>query len=305
MKRISTMGLKSLLIAGAAAMALLAGPALAQDSTTRYQQWQGYNSENMQDLIGALEDLIDQAERDRAADPEFLKDLRAVLAQYTAPATPKYVALLFDNFSDGNYTQNPAWKVTSGAFKVDTKGSFVGLRSTIYPPGTQPGQVSTGNPALDILSAILNQPTQTSTAQYAAIYTPVKVSNEFLVKFDFASTEKFGRMDFGLYQGSGGSSAYRLAYLPNQKDSLRLVRLTSSGATVIGSYKKTVSLEDYQRHLLEWTRDKNGVMSVKLDGQEIIRVTDKTITKPFDGFLFVNGGGSYYIRGVSVEGLKV
>src|SRR5215510_5898739 len=176
MKRISTMGLKSLLIAGAAAMALLAGPALAQDSTTRYQQWQGYNSENMQDLIGALEDLIDQAERDRAADPEFLKDLRGVLAQYTAPATPKYVALLSDNFSDGNYTQDPAWKVTSGAFKVDTKGSFVGLRSTIYPPGTQPGQINTGNPALDILGAILNQnqTTQTSTAQYAAIYTPVK-----------------------------------------------------------------------------------------------------------------------------------
>jgi hypothetical protein len=304
MKRISTMGLKSLLIVGAAAMVLLAGPALAQDSTTRYQQWQGYNSENMQDMIGEREDLIDQAEQDRAADPQFLKDLRAVLAQYTAPATPKYVSLLFDNFSDGNYTQNPAWKVTSGAFKADTKGSFVGLRSTIYPPGTQPGQVSTGNPALDILGTILNQPTQTSTAQYAAIYTPVKVSNEFYVKFDFASTERFGRMDFGLYQGSGGSNAYRLAYLPNQKDSLRLVRLTSSGATVIGSYKKTVSLEDYKRHLFEWTRDKNGVMSVKLDGQEIIRVTDKTITKPFDGLLFVNGGGSYYIRAVSIEGLK-
>ena len=302
------MGLKSLLIAGAAAMVLLTGPALAQDSTTKYQQWQGYNSENMQDMIGELEDLIDQAEQDRAADPEFLKDLRNVLAQYTAPATPKYVSLLLDNFSDGNYTQNPAWKVTSGAFKVDTKGSFVGLRSTIYPPGTQPGQSNTGNPALDILGAILNQnqqQTQTQTAQYAAIYTPVKVSNEFYVKFDFASTEKFGRMDFGLYQGSGGSNAYRLAYLPNQKDSLRLVRLTSSGATVIGSYKKTISLEDYKRHLLEWTRDKNGVMSVKLDGQEIIRVTDKTITKPFDGFLFVNGGGSYYIRGVSIDGLKV
>ena len=35
-----------------------------------------------------------------------------------------------------------------------------------------------------------------------------------------------------------------------------------------------------------------------------MRVTDKSITKPFDGLLFVNGGGSYYIRSVSVEGLK-
>ncbi|HEY7688731.1 MAG TPA: hypothetical protein VH835_08565 [Dongiaceae bacterium] len=298
------MGLKSWVTAGVAAVAILAAPALAQDSTTRYQQWQGYNSENMQDLIGDLEDLIKQAEQDRAADPEFLKDLRAVLAQYSAPAS-KYVSLLFDDFRDGNYTQNPAWKVTSGSFKVDTKGSFTGLRSTIYPPGAQPGQTSTGNPALDILGAILNQPQQQAqTAQYAAIYTPVKVSNEFRITFDFASTERFGRMDFGVYQGSGGSNAYRLAYLPNQKDSLRLVRLTSQGATTIASYKQTISLENNKRHQFEWVRDRNGVMSVRLDGQEVMRVTDKSITKGFDGFLFVNGGGSYYIRSIGVEGVK-
>ena len=300
------MRLKSLLIAGAAAFAIVTGPALAQDSTTRYQQWQGYNSENMQDLINELDGLIDQAEADRAADPQFLKDLRAALAKYTAPAAPKYVALLFDDFRDGNYTQNPTWTVTSGTFKVDRKGTFTGLRSTIYPPGTTPGQQSsTGNPALDILGAILNQPQQnTSTATYAALYTPVKVSNEFRIKFDFVSTERFGRMDFGVYQGAGGSNAYRLAYLPNQKDSLRLVRLTSKGAVVIASYKTTLSLEDNRRHLFEWTRDKNGLMSVILDGQEVMRITDKTITKPFDGFLYVNGGGSYYIRAVSIEGLK-
>jgi len=305
MKGKRTMGLKSLLIAGAAAFAIVAGPALAQDSTTRYQQWQGYNSENMQDLIGDLEDLIDQAEKDRAADPEFLKDLRSALLEYSAPAASKYVALLFDDFRDGNYTQNPTWTVTSGGFKVDRKGALTGLRSTIYPPGTQPGQTSTGNPALDILGAILNQPAQqTSTAKYAAIYTPVKVSNQFRIRFDFASTERFGRMDFGVYQGSGGSNAYRIAYLPNQKDLLRLLRLTPQGVWVIGAYKTTLSLEDNKRHLLEWTRDKNGVMSVVLDGKEVIRATDKNFTKPFDGFLHINAGGSYYVRAVSIEGVK-
>ncbi|MFM9842084.1 MAG: hypothetical protein ACKVOI_03850 [Dongiaceae bacterium] len=296
---------KSLLIAATAAFAIATGPALAQDSTTRYQQWQGYNSENMQDLINELDELIDQAESDRAADPQFLKDLRGVLAQYSAPSAPKYVALLFDDFRDGNYTQNPTWTVTSGGFRVDRKGAFIGLRSTIYPPGTQQGQTTTGNPALDILGAILNQPAQqTSTAKYAAIYTPVKVSNEFRIKFDFASTERFGRMDFGVYQGSGGSNAYRIAYLPNQKDSLRLLRLTSQGVWVIGAYKTTLSLEDNRRHLIEWTRDKNGVMSVVLDGQEVIRATDKNFTKPFDGFLHLNAGGSYYVRAISIEGRK-
>ena len=162
------MRLKSLLIAGAAAFAIVTGPALAQDSTTKYQQWQGYNSENMQDLINELDELIDQAETDRAADPQFLKDLRGVLAKYSAPAAPKYVALLFDDFRDGNYTQNPVWTVTSGAFKVDNKGSFTGLRSTIYPPGTQPGQThnrqsGAGHPGRHPQSAARSRPAPPST----------------------------------------------------------------------------------------------------------------------------------------------
>jgi hypothetical protein len=280
------------------------GSAVAQD--TKYQPWPGADggSGDVDTLVQDLEQLIDQAEKDRAADPQFLEDLRSVLAGYQNPWSER---LLYDDFRDGNYTASPKWTVSSGAFKVDTKGNNIGLRSTIVAPGTSTTQ-TTGNVATDILGAILSsQNTQqsTSTDPYAAIYTPVKVSNAFAARLEFVSGERRGRLDFGPYQGSQGSVAYRVAYLPGQsKDSLRLIRITSKGAVAIGTYKGALNLEDNRRHVIEWTRDRSGVMSVLVDGQELITATDRTITKPFDGLMLINSGGTYYVRSVTLDGSK-
>jgi hypothetical protein len=148
------------------------GSAMAQDST-KYQQWPGADagSGDVETLVQDLEKLIDQAETDRAADPQFLEDLRGVLADYQNPWSER---LLYDDFRDGNYTGNPKWTVSSGAFKVDTKGNNIGLRSTIVAAGTT--TQSSGNVATDILGALLSsQNTQQSTSSdaFAAIYTPV------------------------------------------------------------------------------------------------------------------------------------
>jgi hypothetical protein len=280
------------------------GSAMAQDST-KYQQWPGADagSGDVETLVQDLEKLIDQAETDRAADPQFLEDLRGVLADYQNPWSER---LLYDDFRDGNYTGNPKWTVSSGAFKVDTKGNNIGLRSTIVAAGTT--TQSSGNVATDILGALLSsQNTQQSTSSdaFAAIYTPVKVSNAFATRIEFVSAERRGRIDIGPYQGPSGSVAYRVAYLPGQsKDSLRLIRITSKGAVAIGTYKGALNLEDGRRHVIEWTRDRNGAMSVLVDGQELITATDRTITKPFDGFMLINSGGTYYVRSITLDGSK-
>jgi hypothetical protein len=37
----------------------------------------------------------------------------------------------------------------------------------------------------------------------------------------------------------------------------------------------------------------------------MMQVTDRTINKPFDGFLMINSGGTYWVRSVTVDGGKV
>lgn len=282
------------------------GGAAAQDNTNKYQQWpgaEGGGSEDVNQLVQDIQKLIDQAEKDKAADPQFLDDLRGVLADYQNPWTTR---LLYDDFSDGNYTANPTWTVSGGVFKVKKEGFNIGLKSSVIPQGVTPQQQSTGNVVLDILNAANPQQQQPTSFQYSAIYTPVKVSNAFATRIEFTSVDRFGRMDFGPYLGASGATAYRVAYLPGQtKDSLRLIRITSKGAVAIATYKGALNLEDNRRHVLEWTRDRNGVMSVVLDGQDMMQVTDRTITKPFDGFLMINSGGTYWVRSVTVDGGKI
>jgi hypothetical protein len=301
------MRFRTLCLATALGLGLALGGAAADDTSNKYQQWPGADtggsSDDINKLVQDIQKLIDQAEKDKAADPQFLDDLRGVLADYQNPWTTR---LLYDDFSDGNYTSNPAWTVSGGVFKVKREGYNVGLKSSVIPQGVTPSQQSTGNVVLDILNATNQQQQQPTSFQYSAIYTPVKITNAFATRIEFTSTDRFGRMDFGPYLGPSGATAYRVAYLPGQtKDSLRLIRITAKGAVAIATYSGGLTLEDGRRHVLEWTRDRNGAMVVNLDGQQMIQATDRTISKPFDGFLMINSGGTYWVRSVTLDGGKV
>ena len=115
-----------ILLAGA-----LAAPAAADDGS-RYSEWRpdGAEAEGaaaLETLARELEALIDEAENARAADPRFLQDLRDKIAAHVADAEPRE-ALIRDDFSDGDYTDDPRWEVVSGDFSVDRR---LGLRTTI------------------------------------------------------------------------------------------------------------------------------------------------------------------------------
>ena len=114
------------LLAGA-----LAVPAAAEEDS-RYSEWRPEGTEAdgggaLDALARELEALIDEAESARAADPRFLQDLRDMIAAHVAEAEPRE-ALIRDDFSDGDYTDDPGWEVVSGDFSVDRR---LGLRTTI------------------------------------------------------------------------------------------------------------------------------------------------------------------------------
>ena len=109
----------------------LALPAAAEEDS-RYSEWRpdGAEAEEagaLEALARELQALIDEAEEARAADPRFLQDLRDMIAAHVAEAAPRE-ALISDDFSDGDYTDDPRWDVMSGDFSVDRR---LGLRTTI------------------------------------------------------------------------------------------------------------------------------------------------------------------------------
>ncbi len=301
-----------LVVALALATGVVVAPSTRAQTTgaeaPRYGAWEGANPD-LQKLVDELNKLIDEATKAKAADPVFLQDLRDLATKYkvAAPAaapTPATLSrLLTDSFADGNFTANPVWKVSAGEYRIETSGTYTGLRSAI---AAQPATAGSDNLAAAILGAILQpqSPGAAGGAKYASIYTALKLSNAFAVELELASKFTGGRLDFGPYQGASANYGYRVAYFPGAAEGLQLLKVTPQGSTVIGSYKKQLFLENKQRHRIKWTRDAAGAMAVSVDGTQVITATDTTMKDPFDGFLIINSGGDYAIRSVAIDGVK-
>lgn len=268
--------------------ALMAGtvfllPFGSQAAETRYGTWappgssQGTTSSaSAQNLLNDLKALVDEAEKARAADRLFLKDLRDLMARYERPWTER---ILFDDFHDGEFKTNPAWSVSSGEFWVE---QGYGLRSKAVAgaatSSSNDGNMSKEQLAISILGAVLqgankNGGTTTTTApakaEPAVLRARTRISNAFAIASDFSSWKDEGSYAFAVSQGDKGAG-YRVIYSPKQAArgaTMELVRVTSRGQGTIDKVSLN-TLEDQKPHSLDWTRAKDGSMTVSIDGKK-------------------------------------
>ncbi len=303
-----------------AALPMLPGAAHAEN---RYGTWSPPTAGPAATTEGLLKDLkalVDEAEKARAADGVFLRDLRDLMARYagTGSQAPQTKRLLFDNFADGDITGNPTWTLVSGEFWVQ---QGYGLRSKLSEVAAavepEPQKVSKKQLALSILGAVLqgsnknatNSTTTTTPAVKAEPAAPAvlsaaaRVSNAFALTSSFSSWSGAGNFGYGVSQGAS-RVGYRLVYTPKQTAhgaTLHLQRITSRGESTLDS-SSINDLEDQKNHSLEWTRDTRGQMQVNLDGKKILTARDTTFRDPFDAVTLHNTGADVIVQKIEVTG---
>jgi hypothetical protein len=286
-----------------------AAPALADTTTTttpQYQPWAGAAGQQLKSLIADLKAKIAAAEQSQAASPDFLADLKALVAKYEALQTsgaqtagtgtttgPAAGSVVFsDNFADGDFTANPTWKVSAGTWSVDPNGTNRGLMSKIRPQKVNLNAV---------LGALLNSQANTAAQdEFASIYTKAAVPNAFALQVVLTSKDKQGALNLGVYQGASGTTLYRMVYQPGATPGLAIQKVTAQGVTTLGQSSGGANLEDGNPHTLLFSRDGQGAMTLSLDGKSVATAKDTSIQGAMTGLLFVNSGGAYYIREVKV-----
>ncbi|MEJ1374448.1 MAG: hypothetical protein RPU73_11850, partial [Candidatus Sedimenticola sp. (ex Thyasira tokunagai)] len=259
------------------------------------------DNEQLQKLVDQLKEVTEKARDQRAADRWLLNALEDLVEQYNWPWRTQ---LVMEDFSDGDFQQDPAWQVRSGQFWVDGR---LGLRSrsrqqqVAEPKPEQPQQrrekEDIGKALLGaLLQGALQKrdrqqqatppPAAVDRYQSAEIQLPVAVPSVFAAELELSvhnAPSEEGEIEFGLYQGAEGNSGYRLVLYTGRRASLELLS-RRSGRTGVIDRVDIDDIGDGNSHQLQWRRDANGQIEVLLDGNRVIRARDHSFRYPFKQF---------------------
>ena len=280
-------------------------PAGADDGPPEQQRAGGGT---VHELVRDLEALIGEAERANAADPQFLEDLRDRIDAHETASSSYLPNTVRDDFSDGDFTDDPRWIVASGAFTVDPE---LGLRSVVrLPQAAARKRIETIEDLAerakgtldDILGAREDVDVAEAAPEPAHIFTRAAIGNAFKLEVVLSSriALKGARLEIDVFQGITHASGYRLVYLPGSGQPIQLARFGRTGIKTIGKHVDELVLEDGYVHKLALARDADGTMTVTVDGTEVIRIESKVLSGGFDGVAIVNSGGDYAVRRIAL-----
>jgi hypothetical protein len=205
------------------------------------------------------------------------------------------------------------WTVSRGNFWV-TRGlglrTVVGTQSLIGPrPPERSRRLSylgiLGGIFKDVSEPISEVPHFRDMSVRAQISSRLALGNAFAIKVRVISREKpaaGSRLEFGPFRGSDQDWGFRVAYKPGQRPPIELLRISPGRSAIVASFEGSADLEDGKAHDFDWRRDHDGNMLLLLNGNEVIRAVDRSLTDFFDGFTIANNGGNYTFERVEVFG---
>jgi hypothetical protein len=259
----------------------------------------------LSDLLNVLDQKIKDADQRGVAHPRFLEELRAIVKEYRAKIR---VVFLSEDFSDGDYYNNPKWAVNAGTFRV-TKDRRLFSEVAVETPKATSAPAEKKKPFPDILKDILKTPTKegetpstTEAAEKAAIYTLVSIGPAFEMDLMLVSRSTRGSAEFVLMGGEQHAPYYRVIYRPSPSSErpIEIIRERDGKSFTIDTATQYPSLDDGIPHRIQWIRDSQGRMRILIDGKEVLATYEFYYQGNFTGFAFRNLGGTYEVGPIMV-----
>ncbi len=283
-----------------------------------------HDGNGLQQLLDDLNKQLDRAEKQRLADPWFLRDLRTLVNRYDYPWRQ---TILLDDFSGRDSHPASPWQTRAGEFLIDWR---YGMRSVVRPSvtsnaGSSQDQANGGGEdiAAALLGALIDQAVSgkkkkgdttgtatTTRTDRARIDAVTHLPNAFALETELTSRPVSGSqrssLMLGPYQNGAHEAGYRLVYYGGTtkgENSVELIRISPRGGqSILELYDRPLKLADGQPHKLSWTRDRAGLMVVAVDGRQLFQVTDRSFRGPFDAFAVINAGGDFALRKFRLDG---
>ena len=177
------------------------------------------NKEKIESLLKDLDSLTDDADQRMIAHPTFIEDLRNLVSKYREQLRTVF---LFDDFSDGDFTNAPDWNVRRGEFSITPDKMLKSSVMLDLPPSPLATSPSEEEISLDSLfSSLFGDDEEEETTQdnqqpikkvNAVIESLVQIGTAFEIDFSFISDTASGAMEIALLGGAKNRPLYRLIY---------------------------------------------------------------------------------------------
>jgi hypothetical protein len=267
-------------------------------------------NESLQKLVDQLKTVTEKSRQQRAADRWLQSALEDLVARYEWPWRQQ---ILSEDFSDGNYSENPSWQVTSGQFWVDGR---LGLRSRTQAPQQQESAAREEQPDLGkaLLGALIKeafrengrqeQPQRMEKDEPAGIHLASSIPNVFAARFEFSAHNRpgeNGQLSFALSQDDPATSGYEMILYTGERPTLELISRRSGRTAIIGS-AALEGIDDGQSHSIDWRRDPKGDILVLVDDNKLIETRDHSFRYPFKYLGITNTQGDFAVASISIHG---
>lgn len=282
---------------------------------------QAGESPDLQSLVDELRSLVEKSRDQRAADRWLQQALEDLVSKYDWPWREE---LLFDDFSDGNFTTDPAWTVASGKFWID---SSLGLRSRVQPPRQARAEETPSERSRDsqrdlgsaLVDTLLDQAFKRDEPREdrsrsreddsekgpARIRLAAQITNAFFLEMAFSVHNEpgvEGRFEIDLLQDPAGDYGYLLAIHTGEAGMMDLYRLRRGQRELVSSSRLESGLGNGERHELVWRQAENGQVEVLVDDKEIMDLRDKAFRDGYRWLELVNQSGELAVRQVKILG---